>query len=267
MQTAEIPVRIAPAGITQAPSRKAWVEQLMGMPISIHVKAIDVERPEIRAAVANAFDHLRQVDRVFSAWRADSDLLRMRRGELAVEDAHPWLTEVIDLCAEAELRTGGLFTSTLPDPSGQDPTGELFFDPTGLVKGWAIAGAAAYLQTLHQVSFCVNAGGDLLVGTGRGMDRGTDSWRVGVQDPLDGLRLARVLTVSEGAVATSGTAARGAHVLDPATGRRITRPGSATVYGPDIMWADIWATALFVDPVRGAALMGTNDPDYASILL
>jgi thiamine biosynthesis lipoprotein len=46
-------------------------------------------------------------------------------------------------------------------------------------------------------------------------------------------------------MATSGTAARGAHILDPATGRRVDRPGSVTVVGPELLWADVHATAAF----------------------
>jgi thiamine biosynthesis lipoprotein len=49
-------------------------------------------------------------------------------------------------------------------------------------------------------------------------------------------------------VATSGTAARGAHLYDPATGTFVDRSGSVTVIGPTLMWADVWATALFVGP-------------------
>jgi thiamine biosynthesis lipoprotein len=51
-----------------------------------------------------------------------------------------------------------------------------------------------------------------------------------------------------GGVATSGTAARGAHLYDPATGSFVQRTGSVTVVGPSLMWADVWATALFVGP-------------------
>jgi thiamine biosynthesis lipoprotein len=49
-----------------------------------------------------------------------------------------------------------------------------------------------------------------------------------------------------GAVATSGTAARGEHIIDPVTG---AAPGgllSATVIGPELTWADVYATAAFV---------------------
>ena len=38
------------------------------------------------------------------------------------------------------------------------------FDPTGLVKGWAVDLAAAQLRGLPGVSWCINAGGDVLAG-------------------------------------------------------------------------------------------------------
>ena len=56
------------------------------------------------------------------------------------------------------------------------------------------------------------------------------------------------MELEHGAVATSGTAARGAHLYDPLTGTFVERTGSVTVVGPSLMWADVWATALFVGP-------------------
>ena len=92
--------------------------------------------------------------------------------------------------------------------------GDLAFDPTGLVKGWAVDRASVPLSGLEGISFCINAGGDLLIGAHP--DLPTDgpraiTWRVGVEDPLDRQRIASTLTLTRGAVATSGTAARGAH--------------------------------------------------------
>ncbi len=73
-------------------------------------------------------------------------------------------------------------------------------------------------------------------------------WRVGIEDPAERTRLAATVELTVGAVATSGNAARGAHITDPRTGSPVDRPGSATVTGPSLLWADIWATAIFVDP-------------------
>jgi thiamine biosynthesis lipoprotein len=245
--------------LTAASTRRVWVEQIMGMPISIHLRG-DVDQ-SAETAVAQAFSHLRRVDEVFSAWRSDSDLVRVRRGELAESDAHPWLAEVRDLCAEAERRTRGLFSATLPGPEGRP-----VFDPTGLVKGWGVEGAARHLALSAGTAFCINAGGDIVAGRGRHA-RSPRPWRIGVEDPRDRARIAATVDLSAGAVATSGSAARGAHITDPRSGRLVARPGSATVTGPSLLWADIWATALFVDPAAGERAMEAHDPAYRCLVL
>lgn len=241
---------------------RAFVEHIMGMPVSVHVRALDDQRADVAAAVSNLYAHLRRVDRIFSTWRDDSELLRLRRGELRIGDAHPWLADVVDLCIDAEERTDGLFSAWLPGPDGHRR-----FDPTGLVKGWGVAAAAAHLQDLPEIAFCVNAGGDIVAGTGRGMAQQQPTWRVGIEDPRDRGRIADVVTLTRGGLATSGTAARGAHLLDPRSGARLERAGSATVHGPDLLWADVWATAAFVDPDRAIALLAERDPAYALLTL
>ncbi len=90
---------------------------------------------------------------------------------------------------------------------------------------------------------------------------------VGIEDPHRPGAVATVVTVRRGAVATSGGAARGAHVVDPRTGWGITRSGSATVVGPELLWADVWATAAWVDPVRAERLMAERDPAYSLLVL
>jgi thiamine biosynthesis lipoprotein len=227
----------------------------MGMPVSIHVRAAEPLPAGLERAVAQAFSHLRRVDRVFSTWRTDSDLLRVATGDLAPARAHPWLAEVRDLCTAAERRTGGLF-------SAHHGAG---YDPTGLVKGWAVEGAARHLALVPGVAFCVNAGGDLVAGAGRGTS--PVPWTIGIEDPRDRSRVAATVELSHGGLATSGSAARGAHVRDPRTGDPVARPGSASVWGPSLLWADVWATALFVDPTAGAAALEAADPAYRSLLL
>ena len=44
-------------------------------------------------------------------------------------------------------------------------------------------------------------------------------WRIGIEDPHDPARVLAVVPVRNGAVATSGTAHRGAHLVDARTGR------------------------------------------------
>ena len=186
--------------------------------------------------------------------------MRLRRGDLLAAQAHPWLAEVEQLCGEAERRTAGLFSASYDTTSAGAG-----YDPTGLVKGWAVEQAALHLRHVPGISWCVNAGGDLLAGAGYASSPST--WRIGVEHPRSPGVVAATIPLRSGGLATSGSAARGAHVLDPRTGAAIARAGSATVWGPSLLWADVWATALFVDPIDGQRALEGADPAYRSLLL
>lgn len=251
--------------LAPVPARRAWVEQIMGMPISIHLRGGQVEGAKAQQAVAQAFGVLREMDQIFSTYRADSDLMRLRREEVPISGCSPLLEEALRIGQEAEAATRGAFTTLLPTGDG-----DLAFDPTGLVKGWAVDRASAPLLELERVSFCINAGGDVLVGAHPSLPAtGPDAivWRVGVEDPLDRRRIGHTLTLVRGAVATSGTAARGAHLYDPASGEMVGRPGSVTVTGPTLLWADIWATALFVGSADTREAFAAHAAGYTSTTL
>ena len=91
-------------------------------------------------------------------------------------------------------------------------------------------------------SHCVNGGGDLIcVGSAAGRP-----WRLGVVDPRDSGQLLATVAGTDIALATSGTAERGAHILDPATGAPADSPLlSLTVTGSSIITCDVLATAGF----------------------
>ena len=198
--------------------------------------------------------------RLFSTWRPDSEVSRLRRGEIGMAACDPLVREVADLCEAARVRTAGAFS-----PSCRMGP-ETRFDPTGLVKGWAADRAAAVLGGIEGHAFCLNAGGDVVVG-GRDAEDGDRCWRVGIEDPRDRSRMAEVVELTAGAVATSGTAARGDHLIDPATGRPVHGDGSVSVVGPALMWADVWATALFVGPPELATRLPLEQPGYRAIRL
>ena len=241
---------------TSALPRRAFVTQVMGLPVSAHLRG-RVDAPEVEEAVAQVWSSLRKVDQLFSTWCEDSELMRLRRGELDGAQAHPWHEEVALLCAEAQRRTGGLFTPSYPGAGG--------YDPTGLVKGWAVEKAAAHLANVPGISFCLNAGGDLVAGAG--LAARPTPWRVGIEDPARPGSIAASLDLAHGGLATSGTAARGRHIADPRSGGAVGRTGSVTVWGPSLLWADVWATAIFVDPKAGREALAANDPQYRSFVL
>jgi thiamine biosynthesis lipoprotein len=198
------------------------------------VFTIDVRDPgDWGDGIADVVAWLHQVDAVFSTYRADSDLSRLTRGEVRLADTHPDVAVVLDLCAEMQQRTGGAFTALAG--------GRL--DPTGLVKGWAIERASEMLRAHGSANHAVNGGGDMQLAGFAAPER---PWSVGIVDPSD---RARILTVVRGhdlAVATSGTAERGLHVVDPFTGVPVADVASATVAGPSLTYADCFATAAMV---------------------
>ena len=81
-------------------------------------------------------------------------------------------------------------------------------------------------------------------------------WRIGIEDATDPTRVRAVVPLRSGAVATSGLAHRGAHVVDARTGLAPTRLASVTVIGQDLTRADVVATtALAMDSEAPAWLV------------
>jgi thiamine biosynthesis lipoprotein len=207
----------------------------MGLPVSIHLRGTGP--PERReAAVEAIFAELAEVDRVFSTYRPDSDISLVRAGMLRIDECEPTVAEVLELCAAAESATGGYFTTRLPGPDGV-----LRFDPTGLVKGWAVERAAGHLDVLPEDDYYLNAGGDIALAVRE--EAGRPPWRVAVEDPTCVTGRVAVLELASGGVATSGTARRGPHIIDPVRGVAARELLSVTVLGPSLMWADVFATA------------------------
>jgi thiamine biosynthesis lipoprotein ApbE len=72
------------------------------------------------------------------------------------------------------------------------------------------------------------------------------AWRIGIEDPHDPKRLIAMVPVHSGSVATSGTASRGDHLVDPRTGQRPTGIASVTVIAESLTWAEIDTTASYI---------------------
>lgn len=235
------------------------VEQIMGMPISVHVAEAGPSDDATTTATLDAFfDHLRWVDATFSTYSAESTISRLARGEVRLAECHPAVSEVIELCFEAQTRTFGAFDAEVTQPDGATR-----FDPSGLVKGWGVERAAAHLHRLERASWCVNAGGDVVAGSSSDEPM---SWRIGIEDPTDTDRMLAVIELTDGAVATSGRTHRGSHIIDPSTGRPADSVLSATVIGPTLMWTDVYATALAVRGRHGLAWIGSL-PEYDALLM
>lgn len=220
--------------------QRRWVEHVMGMPASLLLRGEQLV--DVDPAVTAAYDELRRADALFSTYSETSEVSRLRRGELTPAEADPLVREVLGLCEEAKARTEGWFDIDLPGG----------LDPSGLVKGWAVERAAAVLaERLPALDVCLNVGGDVAVRSASG-----EPFTVGIEDPHERTRLLTGVPVAAGGLATSGTAARGLHILDPRTGQPVEALASLSVVGPSLLWADVYATAAFARGMAGPAWIG-----------
>lgn len=229
---------LAPA-VDEAPSPRSESEfhaseSVMGTVVTIDVFDDEgIDATVLGPLLENARAALHDADRTFSTWDDSSPMSRIRRGELRLLEAPPQVAEVLADCLAARSLSGGWF-----DPWAL-PGG---VDPTGYVKGWAAERALRALAPAGVSGAIVNAAGDVASfgGTATGAP-----FRIGIADPFDTTQLACVIEL-RGAVATSGTYERGAHLVDPHTGNPATRFASASVCGPHLGIADALATALAV---------------------
>jgi len=231
-----------------------YVDHVMGMPISLAVRGRHAADERARTAWAEVMASLRWVDRVFSTYRPDSFVSRLDRGEVEVAECPPEVAEVLALGELAERRSGGAFRVRRAGVG---------LDPSGVVKGWAAERAAVHLEALEDTDFCLSAGGDLLCRT---LDPDAEPWRIGVEDPHDPTRLIAVVPVFTGAVATSGAAHRGPHVVDARSGRPPTAVASVTVVTASLTWADIDATTAYAHD-RDAASWLSGQPGRAGLVV
>ena len=223
-----------------APPVARRVAHVMGMPISLALRGRHTHDDAADTAWAAVLESLREADAVFSTYRSDSVVSAIRRGDLALADAPPQVHEVLAIAARTERATDGAFSVWRPD-----------LDPSAVVKGWAVERAAAFLHALPATDSCLSAGGDMVCWAPSGQP-----WRVGIEDPHDPARVLAVVAVRDGAVATSGSAHRGAHVVDARTG---TAPGvvaQVTVTAPSLTDADVDATAAYALGERAADWLG-----------
>ena len=226
---------------------------LMGTAFSFHLcPPAGMSRRDVSIALAAAVAELRAVDLAFSPYRDGSLVSRVRRGELSPEHAAP-LAEVVGRCDLMRARTDGWFDAWAV-PGG--------FDPSGLVKGWAVERATALLQRAGLADFAINGGGDITV---RGQAPHGGPWRVGIRHPGRADAVVMVLALTDAAVATSGSYERGGHVIDPHAGTPATRAAAATVVGPDLGTADAYATALYA--AGEAGLVWFPDDGYEAMLV
>ncbi|MDQ0275962.1 thiamine biosynthesis lipoprotein [Arthrobacter silviterrae] len=195
------------------------------------VFSFDISAPGVSAhALQGVVDWLHRMDAMFSTYRPDSEISRLDRGSLQLGECSPEVHEVLELCEQASRDSGGYFTARLPGG----------LDPSGMVKGWAVERASTMLQAAGSTAHAVNGGGDIQL---LGKPQDGRPWTIGIADPFRRTALATTVAGTDMAVATSSTAERGQHIIDPTSGLPATALASITVTGRNLTTVDAYATA------------------------
>jgi len=225
--------------------------------------SIDVPGLSEKNIIDQVFNRLHQIDAKFSTYKDSSEVSKYRRGELEDKDLSPELAAVIRACKHYEKLTDGYFSAWAGAPvSGLDTVRNEWFNPNGYVKGWAISEAGKLLKKNGYKTFCIGIGGDILAASD-----GSKQWKVGIQDPQNRSKILNKLSINSGAVATSGNYLRGQHIINPKTGQPANQILSLTVVGPDIIKADVLATAAFAMGATGLDFVDSRCDGYQAMLV
>lgn len=211
----------------------------MGMPIIIEIADEIVDQ----TVLDEVFAYFEYVDKKFSTYKNDSEISQINAGNLTAEEYSSDMLEVLALAEETKNETNGFF-----DIQKADGT----LDPSGIVKGWAIYNAAKILRDKGCRNFYIDAGGDIQA---EGLNKHGKLWQIGIRNPLSNdpnQAIVKILSISNGGVATSGTYLRGNHIYNPKEKHRTDNDiVSLTVIGPNVYEADRFATAAFAMGKRG----------------
>lgn len=206
----------------------------MAMPFTIQTVSYP-NRPypyEItKQAIQYLQTYLDQIDQDFSPFKNNSLVSRFQNNQLLPSEFTDQFQEVLGLTTMFRDLTEGAF----------DPYFDNHYDPTGLVKGWAIQhGFDFFLKPLLQqdsiVAIALNGAGDMQLNT---KENNPFQWHVGIENPADPQSIIREITIQNGAIATSGFSKRGQHIKRISPDDSLTQ---ATIIANELIVADVMAT-------------------------
>lgn len=146
-------------------------------------------------------------------------------------------------------------------------------DFSSIAKGDCVDKIKELLLSKGFTQFFIDIGGEIVV---NGNKPNGKPWKLGIRDPLNSQLYFTILALTEGALATSGDYQQFfildnvtySHIINPKTGYPIKkRIASVSVFGPNCMEADGYATALMLmSPKEGLNLIEQLDGFEALIL-
>ena len=117
------------------------VKVMREIPVWGTIVFIECDGPDkdfLNSGIDKCAEYFREVDEVFSTYKDGSEVSKLRRSEIKIEECSDDLQEVWQLCLQAKEITDGAFDPWCVEGG---------FDPSGYVKGWASDKAIAILQS------------------------------------------------------------------------------------------------------------------------
>ena len=203
---------------------------MMGMAITVEIADIVFDSNVFK----KTFDYFEYVDEKFSMYKDTSEISLINKNKIPKNEFSNDMKEVFYLSEETKKITNGYFDIETSEG----------FNPTGLVKGWAIKKVSDILREEGVENFYINAGGDIEA-VGKNSEGG--NWSVGIRSPFNPEKeIVKVIYLSNKGVATSGSYIRGSHIYNPhQRNEPLDEVLSFTVIGPNAFEADRFATAAF----------------------
>jgi FAD:protein FMN transferase len=213
---------------------------LMGMTITIEI----IDSSAGREDIDEVFAYFMDVEERFSYFKNNSEVTLINEGKIVKSGWSKDIRTIVAIAEKTKKETNGFFDITLPDGK---------FNPSGLVKGWAIYNAAEILLKKGFRNFYVDAGGDIQL---YGLNAKGRLWKVGVKNPFEQTQIVKVVNLKDQGIATSGTYIRGQHIYNPFNrSEALTDIVSLSVIGPDVLEADRFATAAFAMGKKGISFI------------
>lgn len=213
--------------------------------------------------------------KILSTWDPESEVSRWARTRDRAVRVSPELLEVLGLYDQWRGRTGGAIWATTEQQAGMAARTGRSIGRMAWRRCWAapivlnsftksyVIEKAADAAMKQASGVVVNIGGDLVV-------KGRMTERVQIANPFDDTENSAPLasTLAAGmAVATSGSSRRGAHIVDPRTGKSPQHIASATVIAPKATDAGALATAFTILSVDESRRLAARVPGVQFLLV
>jgi thiamine biosynthesis lipoprotein len=243
------------------------------MSTEFEIFAAGREEDDVRPAAAAAFREVDRIERILSRFDPGSDvgrINRLRPGESlrigietveclrAAERIRRETAGAFDIRFRSAIKrdwtvspSGGGFEFLVPDEGvgpGEALGASIDLDLGGIGKGYALEKAGAVLAEWDVERALIQAGTSTALGLGPGPVPGgpEKGWPVGVGGPDPGPGVPRAVLLAGFALSGSGTEVKGAHVLDPRTGRSAGGHAAAWAAHRSAAVADALSTAFMV---------------------